>query len=759
MKFKRLISVVIIFCISVVMILPVNAVQEKSISDKARTLNTFSVLKGNAVDFNLDGQLNRGEAAAFIIRLMGVEADVLNDSSIWSGTKFKDVEKNKWYAPYIGYCSEAGIIGGYPNGNYGPDDNISEKAFLKLVLGVLGYKYNIDFNWDNVYIAALNAGLITDTAYKNKKSDDANYKRSSVVNVLYNSLAKSNKVTKVTILDNLINTKVIDRETAILEGLISDTVITAISQIYTVDSNNIKVKFNESVKNLDSSKIQVFETQNALSKLSLTIKSQGADEIILSTSAQIPDKDYTITISGVEDQENNILDLLTATFTGYRSLEVNSDFFRINKIEAVSKNVIDVFFTQPINMNVEIPLSYEILLGDTSYIKGSFQTASVRVLAPYENAVSIFLKEKDLQEGVYYTLKLTGDLSSAYSVKLNDGSGDSMGFIAKGTANEGFYVTNVMPINKKYVKVQFNKDIDASSAQLNTNYTFKDSNGISGGIIKSVVTKEGLMKNKEVVLEVAPLLGSSKQYVLTINNIYDSFRQIQLDTNSTYPFTGVSTEIEDLAIINIFAEDKGTLDVYFNKPLSITTAVDQFRYTITGVTNPAYVVNPSHIYYDSELNPYMAKLFIPGDTITGSSTYQLKVDKFMQDYLGDISANDTLLSFTGSNIDNIKPFMVEAKIISSDTIKVILNKEISSGGINTLPYNYSLEYNDGSNTIAKNPTSVSYLNATTLLMKFSSLDFSKAYILKFTNMLTDYTGINSRLASDSLNGISVYLGN
>ncbi len=757
MSLKKLISLITVVCIVISLSLPAFATKTVSISEKAKTLNKIDILQGNGNDFNLEGKLLRGEAATFIVRLMGMEKSVLAEKDKWSKTNFKDIKKSDWYAPYIGYCSQIGIINGYPDGYYKPNESISEKAFLKLVLGVLGYKYNIDFTWSDVCTKAYDTGLVYDYTYQSKVADDTKYKRGSVVEVLYNSLNRRNKDTGVKILDNLIEKDVVDRFIAVAEGLINDPVTTSISSVTSMDMNTLKVKFNESIKALAGSNIKVFETKNESSALSITINSQSSDELILKTVSQVPDKEYSIRVSDVTDKDGNVIDV-EGTFTGYKLVEVNSDFFKIKKIEAISKNVINVFFTQPINMNAEMPTYFEILQGDSSYIKGGFQTISSKVLAPYDNAITIFCKEKEFLDGASYILKISGELFSVYGAKLNNGSGDKMGFVAKASANEGFHITNVYAVNKKYVKIQFSKDININNAQVNINYTIKNSDGIPGFISKAVVTKEGVYKNKEVTLLVPSLMEANKVYELTVKNLTDSFDQMKLSESDIYKFAGVSEDPKALSIENVSPQDKGTLVVYFNRPLNELTATDCFRYTLMGVTEPSFSVIPSSVYYDSVLNPYMVKLYIPGDSAATPSTYKLKVDALMQDYMGE-TTGEINYTFNGSGSDNCKPYMEEALIISDDMIRVKLNEEITSNYPNTMASNYVLEYQEGSNTARKNAVSVSYVNAKMLILKFDKLDLSKQYTLKFTDRLVDYSGGNARLSSDNSNGISVYVGN
>lgn len=202
--FKKTVCMVILITFLITsMVLPVAAATQADINDKADILNQLHILKGDGSGYNLGGQLRRSEAAAFIVRIMGKEAYVLQNKMKYNAPRFKDVASDKWYTHYIGYCSSNGIIGGLSDGTYRPDDYISEKAFLKLVLGALGYKQDKDFKWGEVYQKAFSLGLVTDQAYKTRSKDNLQYKREGVVNALYNALAKSEKGSTRIVLERL----------------------------------------------------------------------------------------------------------------------------------------------------------------------------------------------------------------------------------------------------------------------------------------------------------------------------------------------------------------------------------------------------------------------------------------------------------------------------------------------------------------------------------------------------------------------------
>ena len=87
--------------------------------------------------FGPDGALTRGAAAKIICNLIlgPTTADALSASS----APFADVPTTNTFAGYITYCSQQGIINGYSDGTFRPTGTLSGNAFMKMLLGALGY--------------------------------------------------------------------------------------------------------------------------------------------------------------------------------------------------------------------------------------------------------------------------------------------------------------------------------------------------------------------------------------------------------------------------------------------------------------------------------------------------------------------------------------------------------------------------------------------------------------------------------------------
>ena len=92
--------------------------------------------------FRPDGSLTRGAAAKIICNLIlgPTTASALSATT----APFKDVPTTNNFAGYITYCAQQGIIGGYGDGTFRPTGSLTGNAFMKMLLGALGYDSSIE---------------------------------------------------------------------------------------------------------------------------------------------------------------------------------------------------------------------------------------------------------------------------------------------------------------------------------------------------------------------------------------------------------------------------------------------------------------------------------------------------------------------------------------------------------------------------------------------------------------------------------------
>ena len=113
-------------------------------------------------DFQPQGTLTRGAAAKIIACMMLGKTTA--ESLGTQAAPFKDVPVGSTFAGYIAYCVEAGLIDGYADGTFRPQNTLTGFAFLKMLLTALGYDSAVEgftgSNWTvNVARRAIENGL------------------------------------------------------------------------------------------------------------------------------------------------------------------------------------------------------------------------------------------------------------------------------------------------------------------------------------------------------------------------------------------------------------------------------------------------------------------------------------------------------------------------------------------------------------------------------------------------------------------------
>ena len=126
-------------------------------------MSAAKVIDGYAEgDFRPTNTLTRGAAAKIICNL--ILGPTTASALVADAAPYKDVPTNHTFAGYIAYCQKEGIISGYADGTFKPAATLTGYAFMKMLLGALGYDSAIEgytgANW-SIAVAkqAINAGL------------------------------------------------------------------------------------------------------------------------------------------------------------------------------------------------------------------------------------------------------------------------------------------------------------------------------------------------------------------------------------------------------------------------------------------------------------------------------------------------------------------------------------------------------------------------------------------------------------------------
>ena len=129
-------------------------------------MSAAKVIDGYAEgDFRPANTLTRGAAAKIICNL--ILGPTTAEALVADAAPYKDVPTSNVFAGYIAYCAKEGIISGYADGTFRPAATLSGYAFMKMLLGALGYDATTEGytgnNWSiQVAKRALNVGLDDD---------------------------------------------------------------------------------------------------------------------------------------------------------------------------------------------------------------------------------------------------------------------------------------------------------------------------------------------------------------------------------------------------------------------------------------------------------------------------------------------------------------------------------------------------------------------------------------------------------------------
>ena len=140
---KKVFSIVIALVLALSMSVSAFAfsdVEKGSITETAvNKLSVLGIITGfEDGTFHPDDTITRAQMAAIICRTFGLmaEAERYKDVSV-----FADVPTDHWATGYITAAASEGIINGYGNGNFGPEDTVLFEQVVKMVTYALGYDF------------------------------------------------------------------------------------------------------------------------------------------------------------------------------------------------------------------------------------------------------------------------------------------------------------------------------------------------------------------------------------------------------------------------------------------------------------------------------------------------------------------------------------------------------------------------------------------------------------------------------------------
>lgn len=680
--------------------------QNISIDGKVKALDDMNIFKGDGSGYNLDQKLKRSEAATLIVRLLGKTSEVEGNKGAYVKTKFSDVKEDDWFAPYVGYCSQNQIILGFPDDTFKPNEYITEKAFTQLMLGVLGYKSGTDFDWDTVLKYSLEVGINNNMDYAFKTVDNLMFKRADAVSLMYNSLPIKHKSSGEKVIDTLIRTGLTSMDVARVHGIYKDDALkTEVKSINVTSKNVLRVTFNEECT-VEDNNIKVKEGSKEI-KISSITKYPDFLEIVTNENLN-SDTSYIINFNDVTDNDSNVVKEVSMNFKGFEEPRIVSPYFKISKVSPISKDKIQVSFTHPIDSTSEQVLLYEFSRDGEKYFEGSYKTLSATVDSSVDDSIILTASGYTFDPGIQYTIKIKGDLKSAYGAYLNMGEGDAHVF----TGTEGnvvdMTVLDASFYDKDLVMVTFSGPVDKESASNLSNYRLiNNKNNLEISPSKVYFTNYDKKDNSQVILRFNGT-KSDTVYSIKVKDVYDSSRFNK--TSSTVTNTGQGlNDSRTPSIVSIVPIDRQSIMVTFDMRLK-SDSENASMYITNSISPRVKVVDAKDPY---NMIIYMSK----SKYLEEGKDYKLTISGGLVDELDRRQKYTQTVQFQGASLIEDDTRLESATFISKNLIMAKFNKDIRTNDLSSTD-KFEFSYKDGSIQKTLFVTTVKIVDSKTVILGY-----------------------------------------
>ena len=157
--------------------------EDSDVYTAVQTLSSLSILNGyEDGTFGPEKDITRAEFATVVCRALGYAGG----GSV--ATQFADVPADHWASAFIGYAAGLGIVNGYGDGNFGPEDNVTYEQAIKMLVVALGFEPMAaqKGGYPTGYLVVANTYGMTEDV--KAPADNAAANRGVVAHLTYNAL-------------------------------------------------------------------------------------------------------------------------------------------------------------------------------------------------------------------------------------------------------------------------------------------------------------------------------------------------------------------------------------------------------------------------------------------------------------------------------------------------------------------------------------------------------------------------------------------
>ncbi len=539
-----------------------------SYANAVSVLSKLGIIKGYAEDgtFKPENDVTRAEFTAMLMRVLNVAQD---DTTVWADSPFYDLSDATWAIGNIRTAYGMGIINGYGDGTFRPNDNVKYEEALKMIVCALGYgQYvsNDGASWyTGYYTQAMTLGITNNV----NGTLETNATRSCIAQLIFNSLEvdiiENNTVSGKTLLDYLGLIKNTGRISANNDTSINSPDVNLAAnqvEIYAKDegsseyTTNVYTTDDTSIKNLLGYQVTFYYRLN-----------RGTNERELILAETRSPKELTI--------DANLLEINDSTNTSIRYYQdLNAE--RTSSVSLSNDNIV-IYNGKLYGANAEasrftkdmLPKIGSVRLVDSGS-SGSYNMVFIESYIPYYVS-SISASTKSITDTLTRpatfkekTVELDED-SSDYTLSIVDADGKAMSFssISRGDV----------------VNVKESRNDNGGTVLKTAVVTDEKASGSVTSISKDVIVVGGKaydcspyapweMYDSATATLAAPSVGDNATYSLDINGNIFAYEKTATSSNVSYGYimavgTGMVDNVDTLRIYMLtMSSKKEEMDVY-----------------------------------------------------------------------------------------------------------------------------------------------------------------------------------------------------
>ena len=352
---KKLLAMVLALVMTLSLAVSANAFKDdKSISDDyaeaVAVLNGMGVFKGyEDGSFQPAGDITRAEVSAIVYRVYTQDVKDAKASMYATYNKFSDMAGAGWAQGYIGYCANASLVKGYPDGTFKPSGKVTGYEVLAMILRAVGYDKNNEFSgadWAlHVAQTAQQLGVL-----KNIKGVDLNAaaSRELVAELLFRAIAEASTV-NYTPAFGYVTDKVLKLDESTLGyknfKLVGKADADSFGRPATKWTYNVGDKSTLVVAKADASYTTKVDECDIAKDLGITSSKKIEAAYIDGKSKTVTDPTVTTDRNGAIDPKNTtslvgaqgrLTEVYDMDSAGYRFVEINTYLAKVTKVTAAS---------------------------------------------------------------------------------------------------------------------------------------------------------------------------------------------------------------------------------------------------------------------------------------------------------------------------------------------------------------------------------------------------------------------------------------